>query len=159
MKINYFSIFVLIIFILSIYLSYKYIKNKYIVFVACLVFAFFIVTIFYPTMHLLLIQPSKYELKQGTNHISINLIRGLYRITIYEDGKFYNDGTINFHTRGYIESDIKKELVLPTENEKSIKNYLEFRVDKIFKRVQIDFLLSYEADMTNKMYLLCQPRK
>lgn len=159
MEMNYYFIIILIIFIFLLFYLLKYIKVKYIFICAVTLFALFIVLVFYPTMHLLLIQPSKYELKNGTNHISINLIKGLYRITIYEDGKYYEDSSINFNASGYIESDIKKELSLPSKNGESIKNYLEFEVDKIFKRVQIDFIISYKADMTNKMYLLCRPTK
>jgi hypothetical protein len=159
MEINYLFVIILIIFILSIYLLIKYLKNKYIVIGILVLFLFLIFAILSPAMHLLLIQPSKYELQQGTNHISINLIKGLYRIKIYEDNQFYENSSAYFHASGFVKSDIEKKFDLPSDKEGRLINFLEFEVDKIFKRVQIDFLLNYEADMTNKMYLLCQPRK
>lgn len=159
MEINYLFVVILIIFILSIYLLIKYIKNKYIIICIGVLFSFLIFVILSPTKHLLLIQPSKYELQQGTNNISINLIKGLYRITIYEDKKFYENSSAYFHASGFVKYDTEKKFDLPSDKEGHLINFLEFEVDKIFKRVQINFLLSYEVDTTHKMYLLCQPRK
>jgi len=159
MEINYLFVIILIIFIISIYLLIKYIKNRYIIIGIVVLFLFLIFAILSPTMHLLFIKPSKYELQQGTNHISINLIKGLYIIKIYEDKQFYKNSSAYFHASGFVKSDIEKKFELPSDKEGHLINFLEFEVNKIFKRVQIDFLLSYEADTTNKMYLLCQPTK